>query len=121
MTFQTRTSVWRSVVSQALIVLTAWLTIAPTLHGGGHDPDCDPAVLLHDASQHRVTAATSNQDVHADHCVACHLFRSSRLGATWKFIPQAVDSCSLALQIDSGVVFGGSTVPLPARAPPALA
>jgi hypothetical protein len=120
-TFQTRTSVWRSAVSQALIVLTAWLAIAPTLHGGGHDPDCDPAVLLHDASQHRMTEATSNDDVHADHCVACHLFRSSRLGAAWRFVPQAVDSNRLALHIASGVVISCAAVPLPARAPPALA
>jgi hypothetical protein len=120
-TSRTGTSAARVAVARTLIVLTAWLSVAPALHGGDHDRDCDPAVLVHDASQHRISAASSGTDIHSDHCVACHLFRSSRHVAAWKFLRQAVDGRSLALQIDSGAVVADATVPLPARAPPALA
>jgi hypothetical protein len=108
-------------VSQALIVLTAWLSVAPALHGGGHDQDCDPAVLFHDASQHRLTAASTRTDVTpGDHCVACHLFRGSRHAASWRFLPQGLDRRSLNVQIDTAAVSTREALPLPARAPPAL-
>ena len=121
MTFRSGTAARRVAVARTLIVLTVWLSIAPALHGGDHDSDCDPAVLFHDASQHRVSAAASDNGVHADHCVACHLFRNSRHATAWKFIPQALDGGTLALQIDRGAITSRATLPVPARAPPAVA
>jgi hypothetical protein len=108
-------------VSQALILLTAWLSVAPVLHGGGHDPDCDPAVLVHDESQHRLTSASTGASSPADHCVACHLFRSSRHAGSWRYVPLGLDGRSLDSQLDTAAVTTRTALPLPARAPPALA
>jgi hypothetical protein len=121
-TLRGRTSIWRFAVSQALIVLTAWLSVAPALHGGGHDQDCDPAILFHDASNHRLTASSTGTDsAPGDHCVACHLFRSSRHAASWRFLPQGLDGHSLDGQSDTAAITIRAALPLPARAPPALA
>jgi hypothetical protein len=107
-------------VSQVLVFLTAWLSVAPALHGGGHDQDCDPAVVVHDESQHGVAAASTDRDHTGDHCVACHLFRSSRHAVAWKFVPQALADSGLTLQVVARAADGREIVPLPARAPPSL-
>ena len=113
---------WRIVLSQALIALTAWMTLAPALHAAGDDPDCNPAILLHDSSQHRIAGATGavNTVPSADHCLACHLFRSSRTAVTWKFVPQGLDDCTPIVAVARGAVIARASLPLPARAPPAL-
>lgn len=115
-------SIWRVAVSHLLVILTAWLSIAPALHGAGHDQDCDPALVWHDESQHALTSAPTGSDVHpTDHCVACHLFRNSRHLAAWKFVPQALAADNVSLHVDSGATRSRASVPLPARAPPVLA
>jgi hypothetical protein len=120
-TARTRAPRWRLLVSQALLLLMAWSSVAPALHGAGHDQDCDPALVFHDESQHRFAAASPGPDVHSgDHCLACHLFRGSRHATAWKFVPQALASSRLALHVTSEVISAGAVSPLPSRAPPAL-
>lgn len=113
---------WRVAVSQVLIGLTAWLSFAPAIHGSGHDAECDPAIIFHDASQHRITGdglgVTTSPG--SDHCVACHLFRLSRNVGAWRFIPQGLDLQALLFAIDRSLVTFAPVVPLPARAPPVL-
>jgi len=118
----TATHSWRLVVSQVLIGLTAWLSFAPATHGSGHDAECDPAIIVHDASQHRITGDGPGPDhgPDSDHCVACHLFRLSRTIGNWRFVPQGLDAQALLLAIDRSLIALSSVVPLPARAPPVL-
>jgi hypothetical protein len=107
-------------LSQALIVLLAWLSMAPVVHGGLDDPDCDPAVVVHDASQHRVVPSRAGSDNTplGDHCLACHFFRLSRHGAVWRFVPQAIDRQALGSQSQPTLLSVVAVLPLPARAPP---
>ena len=117
-----RTSIWRCAVSQALVLLTAWLSLAPALHGAGHDADCDPQVFFHDPSQHRFGSAADDDRSFptGDHCIACHLFRSSRATTSWKFVPQGLDGYAFLLAFDVDLLATTAAVPVPARAPPDL-
>jgi hypothetical protein len=113
---------WRVVLSQALVALTAWISLAPALHAAGDDPDCNPVIVLHDSSQHRLTNGSGGVDASpsADHCLACHLFRSSRNTVTWKFVPQGLDDCTLIVAVARHIISTRAALPLPARAPPSL-
>jgi hypothetical protein len=115
---QKKASIVQVAVSRALIVLTAWLSLVPVLHGD--DRACNPAIVVHDSSQHRITAAGVAVDSAAadDHCLACHLFRSSRSAVTWKFVPQGLDDHSLVVTVAGAPIVTRSAVPIPARAPP---
>ena len=117
-----RTSVWRFAVSQALVLLTAWMSLAPAIHGVGHDADCDPPIFFHDPSQHRIGNAASGDTSFpaGQHCLACHLFRSSRTTAAWKFIPQGLNAAAVVLVFDVDLLATTAAVPGPARAPPVL-
>jgi hypothetical protein len=117
-----RTSIWRCAVSQALVLLTAWLSLAPALHGAGHDTDCEPPVFFHDPSQHRIGSAVGGDTSFptGDHCLACHLFRSSRTTASWKFVPQGLDAYAFLLAFDVDLLATTAAAPVPARAPPVL-
>ena len=117
-----RTSFWRFAVAHAVIFLTAWMSLAPAMHGGGHDQDCDPTVVFHDSAQHRISDSPATSDGHpvGDHCLACHFFRLSRHAAPWRFVPQELDQRHLRSHTDRTAA---STVPvllLPARAPPSI-
>jgi hypothetical protein len=105
-------------VSQALIVLTAWLSLVPVLHGD--DWACNPPIVVHDSSQHQITAARSEANTPAggDHCLACHLFRNSRGAVAWKFIPQGLHDSSLVVTVAGPHLVTRTAVPVPARAPP---
>ena len=116
------TSLWRFTVSQALIFLMAWMSLAPAVHGGGHDQDCDPAVVFHDAAQHQIGDSRATADGHpiGDHCLACHFFRLSRHAAPWRFVPQELDQRHLRLHTDRTAATTVPVLLLPARAPPSI-
>jgi hypothetical protein len=105
-------------VAYALIVLTAWLSLVPVLHGD--DRACNPAIVIHDSSQHQITAAgpDANTPSGGDHCLACHLFRSSRGAVGWKFVPQGLNDSSLVVTTAGPDLVTRTAVPVPARAPP---
>jgi hypothetical protein len=104
-----------------LVVSLITTMLGPWLHADdGHDPDFAPLVV-HDASQHRLTAdATAASDGETEqHCVACHFVRLVRDDA-------AVDLAIQPQEPGAGIGFdrAGHVVPqisgppLPARAPP---
>ena len=113
-----RASIVRVVLSQALIVLTAWLSLVPVLHGD--DTACNPTIVVHDPSQHQITGAGPDGNTPAadDHCLACHLFRNSRSADPGKFVPQGVDAESLVVTVAGELIVTRAAVPLPGRAPP---
>ena len=106
--------------SRLLLVTLSVTTVGPALHGV-HDTDCDPVVVLHDASQHHFAAAPSAADESpgSDHCVACHFQRTSRGPISWE--PSglyALISGNLLHDSDGRLVTPPSVSPQPARAPP---
>jgi len=111
----------RGLVAAALVAVLVGVSIAPALHAGvGDDPDCDVVVVIHDGTQHRIGALpTSDSDFpHSDHCVLCHLFRISRMAASWRFVPQDLDRSAALRPTESTSIVTRAAIPLPARAPP---
>lgn len=105
-----------------MVMALAISSAAPVTHAFDlHDVDCGPALVVHDASQHRITADPHAVTGAAEHCAVCHLaraFSSPRLEVTGTptlrpgvLFTHAVASVPPA-QLD---------LRLPARAPPSLA
>lgn len=113
-----RASIVQVALAQALVVLTAWLSLAPLMHGD--DVACNPAIVVHDSSQHGITAAAVKDTTPAadDHCLACHLFRNSGGAVAWRFVPQALDTYSLVATVAGAFILTRAGTPLSARAPP---
>ncbi len=113
----------RPLIASALVALLVGVSLGPVVHEGvGHDTDCDPILVLHDAGQHRIGAAPATGDTlpQTDHCVVCHLFRSSRSSDSSSGVVQRDVETSLVARTDTAAaVTPPSAVPLPARAPPA--
>jgi hypothetical protein len=109
-------------VSHALVALMVLVSLGPALHTAwAHDADCDPVVVVHDASQHRISgAADAASSVPSDHCVACHLFRSVRIAGEWRFVQQRPDTAHHVHHAERDLVPSRPSTPLPARAPPVL-
>lgn len=66
------------------LAVLALLTTLPgslqTWHDVGDDPLCNPTVVVHDHTAHRVGPETASSDS-PDHCAVCHWFQTLR-GAT---------------------------------------
>lgn len=105
--------------SRLLLVALSVTTVGPALHGV-HDTECDPLVVLHDASQHHFAAApAADQPAGGDHCVACHFLRTSRGPVSWEPSGlQVLTSSNLLHDSDGRLVAPLSVSPQPARAPP---
>jgi hypothetical protein len=114
---------FRSLIASALVALQLGVSLGPVLHEGvGHDTDCEPILVLHDAGQHRIGAARASTDAlpQGDHCVVCHLFRGSRSSDSSSGVVQRDIETSLVACTDTAAALTPSiAVPLPARAPPA--
>lgn len=108
---------------------TAWVAVlalcvsalGPVLHGV-HDLDCEPAVVVHDPSQHRFDASPPPDETRAggDHCVACHFQRTSRGSVSWELNgTHTLASGGLLWHSDGSTLAPPDASPQPARAPPA--
>jgi hypothetical protein len=99
---------------------TTPITITSLLHDDADDAICNPAVVVHDASAHRIGAAgTSLPD--PQHCVLCHALQSLRaISGSVRFAAPSVDA-----HLSATVAFDRLAALLvssrPARAPPSLA
>jgi hypothetical protein len=112
----------RSVVAGVLVASLVTAMLGPSLHvDDGHDSDADAPVIVHDASQHRVTPDTQGETPATEqHCLACHVVRLVRDDAveTLWFAPVVVDA-TRRVDRTRHVVGPIAGPPLPARAPPA--
>ncbi len=93
------------------------VTVSSLLHDDSDDTFCNPAVVVHDASAHRI-GATESTLPDSQHCVLCHALQSLRaVQSAVRFTPPSVDArlvaCASAAVIHALIV---ST--RPARAPP---
>src|SRR5688500_11747068 len=114
---------WVAPVARLLVGVLLFVSAGPLIHSDpGHDADCEPALILHDESQHRFTARPSGDDadtVPGHHCVGCHFTRLMR-GAVTRVVTGAVPVPRTIPTLDpNGRVAGDPRDrPLPARAPP---
>ena len=108
----------------ALVALMAGVSLGPALHdGAGHDTDCDPIVVVHDAAQHQFSAAPAGTPSPADnHCVACHFHRTPRGAVSWELSGlRPLEAVRVLRSADGEIAPAPPLAALPARAPPALA
>lgn len=108
-------------LSRLMVVVMAVVSLGPLVHHDpGHDPDCDPLLILHDESQHRFTSASAaGTPSPADHCAVCHWGRSFRGPVRWTSLSAPHPDARLA--VDHAVDRAPAAPPLPlvpARAPP---
>jgi hypothetical protein len=106
------------VAARTLLLALSVMMLGPVVHGA-HDDQCDPVVVVHDASQHHVQAPASSSSAPGDHCVACHFARASRGFASWE--PSGLTAFAAGVLMyhhDGQLIAAPSSVPLPARAPP---
>jgi hypothetical protein len=98
------------------------VSLGPVVHSDtGHDADCDPVFVFHDAAQHRFSAPPSIPDElpSGEHCVVCHLFRHSRGSeAAALYTTSDLEAQNVLRWADDGLLPALATVRLPARAPP---
>lgn len=108
--------------ARVLLVVLSVTALGPIAHGV-HADDCDPQFVLHDESQHPLSAPRSAPaGTPADHCVACHFARSSRGPLAWELTGLTpLDRGVLLYHGDGELRAAPSVAPLPARAPPVLA
>jgi hypothetical protein len=87
-------------------------------HSGERDADCNPILVAHDASAHRIRPDAKPAATHAEHCVICHSLRS--FYPAFDTFEQAHDALSAEplhiAQIDRARLLAWTLVP--GRAPP---
>jgi hypothetical protein len=93
------------------------VTVSSLLHDDSDDAVCNPSVVVHDPSAHRIGAAASMLP-DAQHCVLCHALQSLRaVQAPVRFAPPSVDARLVACA-SAAVVHALIVSTRPARAPP---
>jgi hypothetical protein len=103
----------------ALLVITGSVpvSISALLHDRADD-DCQPMVVLHDESAHRIGAARAGAPVDSQHCVVCHWLQSVQAPATTAFMA-APPADSHHLTVSALPLAGNAVLDLvAARAPP---
>ena len=106
------------VSARTVLFVLSVTTLGPVVHGA-HDDQCDPIVVVHDASRHAVQAPAADSGMPGDHCVACHFARASRGPAAWE--PTGLTALApgvLLFHHDGQLIAAPSVIPRPARAPP---
>src|SRR4051812_41148097 len=97
---------------------TTPVTVTSLLHDESDDALCNPAVVIHDANAHRVTAADASTLPDSQHCVLCHTLQSLRaVSSGIRFAAPAADARLIAAASVSALATSLSSN-RPARAPP---
>jgi hypothetical protein len=105
-----------------LAVATTTVALEELLHAGSaHDVGCLAAADVgHDPSSHRFQAPTDERDSDT-HCVACHLARAPRVGATVASAVGRADEGRAPRPIPAiGSARAAALASLPPRSPPRL-
>jgi hypothetical protein len=113
----------RGGLARLLVVALVVSSAAPLLHDEQrHDTDCDPVLIVHDASQHRIVADEPRQPVESgEHCSACHWARALRsLHLDVAGSPPRVAGTLLAWPTLTSRI-SRFDLRVPARAPPSVA
>jgi len=109
----------RNLALFALLVITGSVpvSISALLHEGADDA-CQPVLLAHDESAHRIGASRDTTPDDAQHCAVCHWLQSVQAPATSAFT--AVASTGSHHLAESALPLSGSDVLelVAARAPP---
>jgi hypothetical protein len=105
----------------ALLVITGSVpvSISALLHDGADD-DCQPMVVLHDESAHRIGGSRGSAPSDSQHCAVCHWLQSVQAPAASAFMAEpTADSHHLAV---SALPLAGTDVLalVAARAPPGV-
>lgn len=104
----------------ALVVLIAVAALGLPHAEDGHDADCTLVAVAHDASAHRVGAASTHDVAPPVHCLACHWLRAlSRPCAARQVERQAASHIGLRSDAPALPAFALDTRP-PLRGPPSF-
>lgn len=114
----------RRTVAGLLIAVLAAVSVGPLVHADDcHDAACEVAVV-HDHAQHKFSAsAAPEQQSHPDfHCIACHWVRVVRGPLGWvRLDAPRLREAGRLIDAPAPHISSSSSLPLPARAPPAHA
>jgi hypothetical protein len=104
----------------ALLVMLGSVPAAVTalVHDDGDDPDCQPSLVLHDHSAHRIGAARTTTVPQSQHCVVCHWLQSLQTTAPSTSIGAPPSDCHQLAVLVHPVSLASVASSLAARAPP---
>lgn len=106
-----------TLIGALLAVMTA-----PAFHAEvNDDAGCEPVVVSHDTTQHRVGAAEQARSLAGEHCAICHLIRSTRDSDTPDgYRTHAAHRRTPHVASTVACVSPATLAAFPARAPPSL-
>jgi hypothetical protein len=109
----------RNLALIALLVITGSVpvSISALLHEGGDD-ECQPILVLHDESAHRIGASRGSAPADPQHCIICHWLQSVQTPVTAAFMA-APPADAHHLSVSALPLAGDAILELvAARAPP---
>ena len=104
----------------ALLVMLGSVPAAATaiVHDAGDDADCQPSVVLHDHSAHRIGAAHTTAVPRSPHCVVCHWLQSLQTTASLPTVGAPPRDCHQLALVVHPRTLASVTSSVAARAPP---
>ena len=94
------------------------VTVTSLLHDEADDAFCNPAVVIHDASAHRIGSPGESALPDSQHCVLCHTLQSLRaVSNAIRFVAPSTDA-RLVRAAAAGPLSSLFQSSRPARAPP---
>jgi hypothetical protein len=104
----------------SVLVLLVFGMALESAHPGGDDPDCSPAIVLHDHSAHRI-ASQPSQSTPVEHCFICHalqLLHAARAMRAARLAPPR--ELAYISSLEQIAVLRGHAATATSRGPPAV-